>query len=140
VPAPNFLFMSKLPRPSLPHHHSAHRRVSLQLFHSGQIYRPWRRPYASQQMPRFSSATEMWHPRNSAVDANDVDSSVVLVAPVRIGVFRHLPLLSCLPLHVHLCFRKRRISNLVKSAARLYLQYFVERSGIAEKMSTSTRL
>jgi hypothetical protein len=41
--------MPKLQRRSLPHHHSAHRRVSLQLFHSGQICRPWRRLYASQQ-------------------------------------------------------------------------------------------
>jgi hypothetical protein len=50
VSAPNFLFMAKLRRPSLPYHHSAHRRVSLQLFHSGQICRPWRRLYASQHL------------------------------------------------------------------------------------------
>jgi hypothetical protein len=50
VTAPNFLFMLKLPRPSLPYHHSAHRLVSLQLFQSGQICRHWRRLYASQQM------------------------------------------------------------------------------------------
>jgi hypothetical protein len=42
--------MPKLPRPSLPYHHSAHQRVSLQLFHSGQICQPWRRLYASQHI------------------------------------------------------------------------------------------
>jgi hypothetical protein len=62
VPAPNFLFMPKLPRPSLPHHHSAHRRVSLQLFRSGQICRPWRRLYASQHPDQLS--------RSSYVDDN----------------------------------------------------------------------
>jgi hypothetical protein len=40
-------------------------------------------------MPRLSSATDTWHPSNSAVYTNDVDSSVVLVTPVRSGVFRH---------------------------------------------------
>jgi hypothetical protein len=39
-------------------------------------------------MPRLSSATDTWHPSNSAVYTNDVDSSVVLVTPVRSGVFR----------------------------------------------------
>jgi hypothetical protein len=41
-------------------------------------------------MPRLSSATETWHPSNNAVYTKDVDSSVVLVTPVRSGVFRHL--------------------------------------------------
>jgi hypothetical protein len=41
-------------------------------------------------MPRLSSSTETWHPTNSAVYTNDVDSFVVLVTPVRSGVFRHL--------------------------------------------------
>jgi hypothetical protein len=40
-------------------------------------------------MPRLSSATETRHPSNSAVYTNDVDSSVVLVTPVRGGLFRH---------------------------------------------------
>jgi hypothetical protein len=48
--APNISFMFKLPRPSLPYHHSAHRQVSLQLPHSGQICRPWRRLFASQHV------------------------------------------------------------------------------------------
>jgi hypothetical protein len=47
-------------------------------------------------MPRLSSATETWHPSNNAVYTNDVDSSVVLVTPVRSGVFRHsLSFFSC---------------------------------------------
>jgi hypothetical protein len=53
VTAPNFLLMLKLPRSSLPYHHSAHRQVSLQLFHRGQICRPWRRLYASQLVTQF---------------------------------------------------------------------------------------
>jgi hypothetical protein len=40
-------------------------------------------------MPRLSSATETWHPGNSAVYTKDVDLSVVLITPVRSGVFRH---------------------------------------------------
>jgi hypothetical protein len=40
VTAPDFPFMLKLPRQSLPYHHSAHRQVNLQLLHSGQICRP----------------------------------------------------------------------------------------------------
>jgi hypothetical protein len=70
--------MPKLPRPSIPYHHSAHRLVSLQLFHSGQICRPWRRLYASQQvnqMSRLSSATETRHPSNS------VASRMTLIRP-----------------------------------------------------------
>jgi hypothetical protein len=39
-------------------------------------------------MPRLSSATATWHLSNSAAYTNDVDLSVVLVTPVRIGVFR----------------------------------------------------
>jgi hypothetical protein len=46
-------------------------------------------------MPRLSSATDTWHPSNSAVYANDVDSSVVLATPVRSGIFRHRPDISC---------------------------------------------
>jgi hypothetical protein len=45
--------MPKLPCPSLPYHHSAHRLASLQLFHSGQICQPWHRLYASQHAPIF---------------------------------------------------------------------------------------
>jgi hypothetical protein len=40
-------------------------------------------------MPRLSSATDTWHPSNSAVYTNGVDSSVVLVTPVRSVIFRH---------------------------------------------------
>jgi hypothetical protein len=39
-------------------------------------------------MPRLCSATETWHSSNSAVYTNDVDSCVVLVTPIRSGVFR----------------------------------------------------
>jgi hypothetical protein len=46
--APHFLFMLKLPRLSLPYHHSAHRQV-----HSCQMYLPWRRLYETQQMSKF---------------------------------------------------------------------------------------
>jgi hypothetical protein len=53
--AHNFPFMFTLPRPSLPYHHSAHRQVGLQLFHSGQICRPWRKIYASHRFKQFEN-------------------------------------------------------------------------------------
>jgi hypothetical protein len=53
VTAPTFPFIFDLPRPSLPYHHCAQRQVGLQLFHSGQICRPWRRLHASQHPCRF---------------------------------------------------------------------------------------
>jgi hypothetical protein len=69
VTAPNFPFMSKLPRPpplyhhhftttTLPpplYHHSAYRKLGLQLFYSGQICRPWCRPNAPQYSSYFVS-------------------------------------------------------------------------------------
>jgi hypothetical protein len=44
---------AQAPAPSTSLHHSAHRQVSLQFFHSGQICRPWRRQYASQYSCEF---------------------------------------------------------------------------------------
>jgi hypothetical protein len=80
VPAPNFLFMPKLPRPSLSHHHSygAHRLVSLQLFHSGQICRPWRRLYASQH------TGQLWIPKED----KSLQNRRCVVAHTGVGGYR----------------------------------------------------